>query len=112
MPGVPVRPRRRGSDRDGLRWGGDSWQGPLSPLVVLWEDREGRKGVVRVRGFHVAESQAPAEENKARRGWCWALQWLFSSCFPRDLIRAPSQQLWYVPPPASPLGPGPESSLQ
>lgn len=33
-------------------------------LVVLWEDGEGRKEVVRVRGFHVAESKAPRRRER------------------------------------------------
>ena len=95
-----------GRDRDGLRGGRRQLARPTLPqalgLVVPpsplhsrlgWEDGEGRKERVRERGVHVAESEAPAGEKAACMGWCWALKWLFLSCFPRDLLRAPSQQL-------------------
>ena len=56
---MPVRTRRRGSDRDGLRWGGDSWQGPLSPTggpVGRWGREEGGS---KSEGFPRGRKQSP-----------------------------------------------------
>lgn len=65
------------------------------------------------RGVSTWQKAKPpqGEKKTPEQAWCWALEWLFLSCFPRDLTRRPSQQLRHVLPPALPLrdwGPRPE----
>ena len=110
-----------------LIWAGTWWSRLPPPLppphTVCWGEENRTGGKDRVRGrvssWQKAKSHPnlpsptqapshpppnpPAGEKAAHRGWCWAFRWLFLSCFPRDL--APSQQLWWVPPPAHPCIP-------
>lgn len=62
---MPVRTRRRGSDRDGLRWGGYSWQGPLSPTggpVGRWGREEGGS---KSEGFPHGRKQSPRRRERS-----------------------------------------------
>ena len=101
-----------GRDRDGLRgrrrqlasWrppcpppplGGDQ---PSSPTVCQVESRGREDGGSGSAGCPPGRKQSPRRERR-QLSWKGALQWLFSSCFPGDLVLGPLRTAVMVPSP-------------